>query len=363
MQNLFDLLPEVGLGIVKFPEWRYVRDGLGRNLATVHAFYRQNPTAVRSQHLLVRLLHSLNVPLSHNLERYYNLVDSVALDVAKVLKLTSPLMPGQLHKGIFYGEGVDEVLVAHDTVFDPFEAHRNWQTLEPVKVLRHPMSDLGLPVLDGVRNYGSQKGFAVISINIPMMAVQYRAFRLSEDELAGGDSQRSLMHFVRMYVLPNMLATHLDLALFNRIDFMQQGASQGVSNFRHPFYITDFSAKVDDTYENVLETLAAQNKLWTGVLRTVPAVTTENMDEAMRLPKVVPTRQVVWAILISRTNALSFMMRTSREGGTTMNQSEVNRLRRMLTMYQSDRLLRNQLPADAYWNVQSEIDDILRQVA
>jgi hypothetical protein len=360
MQNLFDLLPEVHQGISKFPEWRYVRDGLRRNLEAVLAFARKNPMAVPSQHFLVRLLHSLNVPLSHNLERYYDLIDAGALHVSMPLKMTSAINQGALFKGVFYGGENLEVIIAHNAGFSLDEAMANWESLQPIQVLRHPHSDLGLPILDGVKNYGSETGFAVIVINIPMLAVQYRAFRLNEDRYTdfSQGSERSVQQFVRMYAIPNMLYSHLDVALFNRIDHLQQGQACGESSYRHPFYLTDFSVRSDQAQLDMLERIQAVGRNWTGMLRTIPAVTQENMDDLLRVPDIVPTRQVLWALVIARTNALAFMFRASKEGSRTTNANEVNRLRRALTAWRTDSLMRNALPTKVLAQVMQEIDDI-----
>lgn len=360
MHNLFSLLPAVGQGILKFPEWLYVRDGLQRNLNTILRFSRKNPTAVESSHFLVRLLHSIAVPKSHNLERYYENVDAIALNVSMALKMTSAIHQGKIFNGVFYGPGNSEILIANNEGFDFEQAHQSWQDLRPVEVLRHPMSDLGLPILDG-ENYGSEQGLVVISINIPMLALQYRAFRLNEELVSAGqtESQRSVMQFIRMYVLPNMLPSHLDLALFNRIDNLEKGAPLGQSRYRHSFYITDYTPRVTALQDHILDNLYRVAKNFSGILRSVPTVSKENADEVMAVPDIAPTRQVLWALVIARLNALSFMFRLSREGAGVRNQSEVNKVVRSAIAYRSDKLMRAMLPLELYYEVQAEIDSIL----
>lgn len=348
---------------MKFPEWLYVRDGLNRNLATVLRYSRKNPTAVESSHFLVRLLHSIPVPQSHNLERYYENVDAMALNVSMALKMTSPINQGKLFDGVFYGPGNSEILIAHNEGFDFEKAHQDWENLAPVQVLRHPMSDLGLPILDG-DNYGAEVGLVVVSINIPMLALQYRAFRINEDLVTDGerDSQRSVMQFIRMYVLPNMLPSHLDLALFNRMDNLEKGAPLGASLYRHPFYMTDYASRALYVQEHILDNLRKFSKDFSGILRSVPAVTKETMDEVMATPDLAPTRQVLWALVLSRLNAISFMFRVAKDGPGTRNQSEVSRFKRAALAWKSDHLMRSMLPLDMYFEVESEINGILERL-
>lgn len=363
MLNLFNLLPDVGLGVLKNPQWSYIKDGLRKNLGTILQYYRRNPMAVKSSHFLVRLLQSITVPQSQVLERYYDNVDSMALNLSMALGMTSSIFKGKIFKGVFYGPESHEILVAHNETFDPFEAHRNWKNLSPVEVLRHPFSDLSLGIPDG-RKMGTESGtgLVVVLINVPMLAVMYRAFRLNEMMVTAGEfeSQRSIMQFIRMYVLPNMLMSHLDIALFNRIDNLQKGAPMGEGLTKHPFYLTDHSKQINSLDEEILKQLNKTDHTFTGILRSVPAAVKNNMDEVMVLPDLAPTKQVIWALLIARLPALSFMFRTTANEPGTRNRSEVNRTLRYFQHYKSDKLLESLLPDYLYYDIKAELDTVTR---
>lgn len=358
MFNLFNLMPDVSLGVMKNPQWSYIKDGLRKNLGMIIRYYRRNPTAVKSSHFLVRLLQSITVPQSQVLERYYANVDAMVMNLSMALGMTSSIFKGKIFKGIFYGPESHEILIAHNTYFDPFIAHREWKNLCPVKVLRHPISDLGLAIPDG-RQTGTESGVAIISINVTMLAVMYRAFRLNEMVVSEeSESQRSIMQFIRMYVLPNMLFSHLDVVLFNRIDNLQKGAPMGEATVKHPFYMTDYSKQINQVHKEILEWLNKADHNFTGILRSVPAVVKNDMDEVMVLPEMAPTKQVIWALLISRLPVLSFMFRTAANEPGTRNRSEVNRTLRYFERYKSDKLLESMLPDYLYYDLRGEIETI-----
>ncbi len=361
MHTLFNYQTTVQQGIIKFPEWSWVRDGLKRNLGTTIAYYRRNPQAVRSEHFLVRLLQSIAVPQSHNLERYYANVDALALHLASALKMTSSISVGKIWDGVFYGEGSSEILVATDQDFDPLWAHKNWENLPAVTVLRHFRSDLGLNLPDG-RNTGTETGLAVIAINIPMLAIQYRAFRLNEIENARfSDSQRSIMQFVHMYVLPNMLPSQTDLAVFNRIDNLSKGAPIGESRKAHPFYLPDgYDRRANRIQQDILRNFENESPDFVTILRSIPAVTKESMELVLRTPNVAPTRQVDWAITIARLPGLAFLTRVAKEGGRLRNQRELNAIARSVLLYQTGNVMKARLPLDLYWDVQQEIDQVMK---
>lgn len=362
MHSLFNTNSSTSFGVPALPEWSWVRDGLRRNIGTVISYYHQNPRAVRSNHFLVRLLGSVAVPKSLTLERYYSNVDAMSLNVSMALKMTSSIYQGELFSGIFYGEGTQEILIAHREGFDVEEAHAKWQYQTPVRVLRHPRSDLSLSLPNGY-NAGVEKGLAVIAVNIPLLAVQYRAFRMVEQSLnEDRDSQRSLMQFVHMYVLPNMLTSQTDYALFNRINNVSLGRPVGQTREHHPFVLpATFADRALANQRDLVVRLRESSRDFAGILASVPVAKALDLKEALRLPSMAPTRQVDWALTLARLPALGFLFRVSAGGGGVRNQSEVNRLQREALLFQQNQSFRIFLPSVYAEGVQREINEIVRQ--
>lgn len=360
MHTLFNLMSSLGQGVLKAPEWNYVRSGLQRNITTVLRYYRRNPTAVMSNHFLVKLLHTISFPLSYSLDRYYNNVDAASFNVAAALKITTSTNSGHVFDGVFYGPGNKEIIIGNDESFDPQQADANWQNLCPVRVLRHPRTDLGLNILDGVHS-AVETGLCVISINIAMLAIQYRAFRINEAETNGvaGESELSVMQFVRMYVLPNMLFSHLDVAVFNRITALQEGAPFGVPPKQHSFYLTDYSERVTAVQKQLLSNLTKQSHDFATTLRSIPVVFKDDLGEVMSLPDIAPTRQVLWALVIAQLPLIDFLIRVSKESPGTRNRAEINRILKNVAAYKSDNLMRSMLPYEFYYDVQDTIDNIV----
>ena len=218
MYKLFNVASNVEAQIHTPPVWNNIKKLLNHNLDRVIRYYRQSPMAVKSSHLLVRLLHSIAVPKSQHIIRYYSNVSDIALEVAMSMGITSSLYKGRVFNGIFYGEGSQEIIIAHDTPFDYLDIEDNWENLEPIKVVRHSRSDLGMNIPDGTVT-GNNDGVAVIMINVVMLALQYRAFREQEARfrLMNGINERSIYQFVHMYPLTNMIRSQTDCALFNRL--------------------------------------------------------------------------------------------------------------------------------------------------
>ena len=350
-------------GVLRDPSDAYLRESLHRNLTTVINFHRKNPMAVQSNHLLVRLLQSINVPHSQNTERYYNNVDTIALNISMALRMTSPIYKGFLFDGVFFGKGNPEIIIAHNEDFDPFEADRDWENVCAVKVLRHPRSDLGLNIPDGT-NTGMENGLCVIAVNVSLLAIQYRAFRHNEEYYnltsagVATDSQRSIMQFIYMYVLPNMLPSLLDYSLFNRIMNLEFGIPIGSSTKNHSFFLPDYDDKMIYYQNNILNYLKRIDRNFTNILRTLIAVSKPTEYEALKLPDIVNTRPVLPALFISRLDVLRFLFKTAKDGAGTKNMTIVNQILREIKIYNYESMLRSFLTPNLYSQVEAGVKEL-----
>ena len=365
MYSLYNHNTPTTQGVLKIQDWIYVSNGLEKNLNTVIKYYRFNPMAVHSDHFLVKLLQSITIPQSQITERYYNNVDTMSLNLSMELKMTSSIFRGSLFNGIFFSKDTDEILIADDSSIDPFTEIEDWQNIKAVNILSSPRSDLGLNLLDGT-NTGIEDGIAVINIHIPLLALQYRSFRLNEDKINTDnkimDNTLSIMHFIHMYVLPNMLYSYLDHAVFNRISNLELGLPLGVSKKKHPFYLPDYSAKLQYVHTTILDVLKKENKDFNGILLNIPMVNNKNAAELMQIPDMALTRQLLWSLVIARLPELKFLCRLSKDSIGNKNQSEINRIVRYFLNYKSDNSIKSMLPLDRYLDVADDMEVIAKLV-
>jgi hypothetical protein len=360
MQNFYSLYSSGNFGTFRLPDWNYVQDGLKRNLNTIVNYYQNSTMAVESDHFLVKLLQLITVPQSQNLDRYYDNVDAIALNMSMALKMTSTIYSGKIFDGIFYGEGCSEILVATDESFDIFDADKNWRNLCAVKVMRHPITNLGLDLPSG-RKQLSDNNFAVINIHIPMLALQYRAYRLDQIEKFGedGGDQGSAMNFIHMFVLPNMLYSHLDHVIFNRIRCLLDGKNMEEMKQHHPFYTTDYSDRLNRVQTKILEGLKNIDKDFVGELRSIPVISKGDVFALMATPEVAQTRQILWTMVISRLPVLDFLLTTVNGRPEEWNQSQINHLLFNIRQLKNDRSIQAMMPYKLYRQVQSEIDALV----
>ena len=360
MYRLFNIDPDHSVSVHSPPNWKLIHEGLSRNLAKVIHYYRRSPIAVNSSHLLVRLLHSITVPQSQEISRYYDNVDAIALNVAMALGLTSSIYTGRVHNGTFYGKGNSEIIIAHNDYFDYQWAHDNWKTLQPIKVVRQPRSDLMLNVPDG-RNTGVEEGVVVVTINITMLAIQYRAFRLEEARFSmiSGENQRSIYQFIHMYPLTNMLFSHMDSVIFNRLRNLEVGAPMGESTKPHSFALLNYEKYLNEYQTKLLELLRDRSRNFYNVLKNIPLIVKPSLAEYIVMPDVAATRQVTWAFTIGALPVLEFLFRTAKDSVLRTNAREVNRIVDRIHRYRQSGTMREVLPSELYVEYESTIDRLL----
>lgn len=327
MKTLFNL---VNSGVQKFSFWENERAGLKRNLARIKDYYRRNPTIVPSQHFLVRLLQSIAVPHSINTERYYDNVVLLSNRLSSLLGMTSSISKGKLFKNTFYNGSHEILLSITERIFDIEEVNKNWKDISAVKVVSHPVSTLDLMLPDG-RQETVETGIAIISIDIPLLALQYRAFCIEQEYLNNG-AQLTIMQFIRMYVIPNTLDSHLDYVIFNRIKKLY--FKEPIPNFQqsHPFILVDYSNQVDGVLIRVLSVLEKQVNSFSKILLTLPAITNEDQSYLNDFPSVAITRQIGWALVLSKISVMGFLASISSTEETNVNVGELNRFINFITI-------------------------------
>lgn len=332
---------------ITFPKYQRAIQGLRQNLEKVIQYNRTYPRAVDSGHFLVRLLQSLNVPLSMDVNIYRDRVEEVAEGVSMAMKLTSSLYRGRVFSpGVFYGEGSYEIVIAHSEDFDLRGIEDNWEDLCPVTFLTHPKTDLGMDAPLGFQNNG-EEGLSIVLVNIPMLAVQYRMWRMREWH-QNNEAQRTKMQFVSSYPLTNALHSQLDVALLNRFMSIYRGDPVGLSMIRKPYTMTRWEAELDFSLDQYAEDLAKRKYTFDHFLAVFKGVSSWTLRDAIRIPPMVPTRQVTWALAMSRARVVEFLLDWTVEIGNDRNKGYANDIQLETTRLLNDSALKSSLPNWAY---------------
>lgn len=324
MQNLFNSYSGPKLGTSVDPNWKYIKSGLQRNIAQTVTYYRTRNFSVKNNHVLIKLLNSASVSIFSDISSFYSKAQGQALRLASVHNLTTSVSRGDIFNGVFLGNGTKEIIIASDEYKNPQELEANWQDVESVTFLDHPKSDTSLLLANG-KAYSEETGYAVINVNIPALLVQYRQWLKEQKSiLEMGGSPFPTSVFIYKYILPNMLYSQLDIAIFNRLINLINGAPMGKPLYRHAFNLVDFNEKVDKALLHTIKRVCNNDRDFYTMLREVPLINKDNLLLASILPPNAPTRQLIWAELIARLKTISFILDANPNNGKKLSREQIN---------------------------------------
>lgn len=359
MYSIFNEEERLHLPRILFPAFDYIRRTYINEILNIVDYYNNRVYAVKSNHFLSNLLYHLNIPMQYNIDRYTDVAYARGPYLAKTFNMTSDINYGQVFKGVFYGPSCDELILYDEEYFNPFYAEKEWMRINAVKVLLHPKSDLALLLPNG-RDSSTGGGLAVISVNVPLLAIQYRGFLKSQmlKIKAEDDAKLGIQHFIHMFVLPNMLYNQIDITIMNRLMNLFYNAPMSEPLFRHPFKVTDYTHRVDHVLMDVLKVLQNKSERFDGAINQIPTIIAKNMQDALQMPDITPTRQVMWALLLARLDIMKFLIDVSNPSSLRINTMELNQLKRLINHMRIDAIFTNVLPKDLAFDAMQTINSI-----
>lgn len=310
MHELFRTPPRRFTGAHSFPEMAYLKRSFESLIGDIQSYYHRYPKRVDSDNILGNIL--LHIPQRNDLDdaRFLRFVEDTSRGVARAFGITQSTFRGKVHEsGVTLGRKTNEILISSFGNVDVDNAPNTWRRWSPLRYLYHTRIDLGLPILN---NHSPGKGHGVSVIDIPMMALQYRYWlKWQKEEM---EQKEQVYRFIGGVVLPNTLDSYLDIAFFNRLSRISLGL--GVQRFPspHPFYVTDFSNRVDRLIAKIIDTQERRSGDIEQVAFTTPVLWKNNLFEVMRLPSDPVTRANDWALQIARLPYIKYIVETAVHG-------------------------------------------------
>lgn len=351
MYTLFASAPGVSATNVSSIDFDYTRRYLMEDQMVRYKDYRRaNPGYIKSNHLIIRILDSINVQFDGDFLDYYNKVNAQVGRMAGQMGIATSAHHGRPMDGTFYGKQVTEILIATTTSLSFRQILDQWDNLPAVKALSHPIRGTTLLDLDGTLEvplpYRNSPQVAVLQIDIPLLACQYQLWKLANRITSPKPDQVPDEYFVASIVIPNLLTSHLDIAVLNSMAYQSgvDGFFEVKSNL--PFNITDLSSRYDRAIDDILRRFQVQTLTFTDILRNIPTFGAKNMFEAIQLPDIAFTNQVLWALTAARLNLIAFLLRINVGNNNAKNDAAINRIRRSLIEAESGKYLENGIPSE-----------------
>lgn len=295
MYSLFKNKATRFTGMTTYPQLDYLRRSYLKQIEDVKAYYNRYPKRVDADNLIGNIL--VHIPNKDDLDdtRYLRYVEDTADGVARAMGLTSSTYRGRVHeRGITLGSKSNEVMLSVTSDRTPLEIVENWTRVPALNYIYHSRTDLGLPILN---NQSSGKAFGVSTLNIPLLALQYRHWLRYQNERY--DQKESVYRFVGGFVLPNALDSYLDIAFFNRLSRASMDIGTPKYPVPHPFFLTNHLNRVDGLIKWILNTQEQRSEDIQQLANMTPVLIKSSLWDVMQLPKDPVTRHNEWALQIA----------------------------------------------------------------
>lgn len=356
MYTLFRDAPARRLGQSVDPNIIYIRRTYLDLLEDVKAYYRRAPKAVESSNVFANIIQHFVIDEKIDDAAWAKKVEDQAKGLSRVFGFTSSINRGKIfEKGVTLGPNCEEIVIASSESFDKRDINKHWWKLTPLKYLYHTRTDTNLPIMN---NTTPGKGYGVVTINIPMLLVQYR-YWLRWQKSNNVEQLENAYRFIGSIVLPNLIDSYLDIAFFNRMARQAQGIKNVKFPVPHPFYLTDLSPRLDklaerQNFQNSIKGIELEGLAW-----ITPMILKQNLFELMELPKDPVTFQNEWAYTLARLPYVKylFMMLQKNPG---YDRSQVNEVMIDLIDATNDQVYNVMGQSDFVKSLRRDVDQLIK---
>lgn len=345
---------------IALPRWVFAKSRLMENLLTVQNYYANNPTYLNSDHLLIKLIHLAPMHIKADLDYQVRLVRDVVPETAGSLKLTGPTTTGTLHEGDeFYGPNVREAILLTDARFNE---KMTWQIAQPVRILYHPFTELSMELPLGQQRKSKTQGYAVIEINYPMLIWMFQHWFNSPQSMADEKHHLPVSEFITRWVIPNAMPSHLDIALFNRLQVRMFGGPIGEDGYRHNFQLVSHDRLVDQCLQEYVDIIERKDLSFEEIMSSCPLVDADSLFELFAPPKMLRIKQNSWAMVLARLKLFEMLLGYDYLIKSQRNLGVKYELKRWIRMYLLERRIPASLPnpwPQYMLNTLKQIDNLL----
>lgn len=304
MLDIFKKKPRLVSGVLQSPEIPFLRRSLKKERDVVVSYYRDHYKRIATNNLFIQVIHCF--ALQHHLSdlEYSDWVNNQFSSFARNLGFVTPYSKGRFHlKGILLGPETHEV-VQHivDGEENYFDADEQWANLTPVKYLYHTRTDLGFPLMN---NTTKGKGMGLLQVDVGMLLVKFRHWHKTMKSMM--DQPPPVAHFVGTYVIPDVLESYMDIAMFNRLDVQLSGLPLRKYPAAHPFYVTNYTDRLDALNGTVIGYTKGRSLEYEQILWNTPLLFAENALSLVQAPEGITSRNNEWVYLLQIMPYLSYL--------------------------------------------------------
>ncbi|EKD89563.1 MAG: hypothetical protein ACD_33C00045G0030 [uncultured bacterium] len=307
-KDYVDRSPVTGISIPS--DINYLRRVFHFNMNNIKTYYESRNFSIKNTFILSRIIEHFPPMFAYDSYRYVEYIRDKAKYLGKHFQFTNEIEDGVIHPGYFFGKDNEEIIFSLDEYFNPNEAERNWKTISCITIYKHNRNDLKL-LLPLSKDDGSRNGLCVIGVNLPLLALKYRAFIREQMSNSEGISLNK-NHFIMKYVLNLTCDGIVDHVMLNKLMDLFYNREEVTPKFKHPFKLFFPDVQVNRYLSNTLDVITNKNIDFINIMHNIQLINCIDASELLILPDMPLTRQVLWSMVISRLDYMIFLYDVSK---------------------------------------------------
>jgi len=322
MINLFYRKDMLSTPSIKDNRLRYLRERFDTELYNITEYYHNRNSKVKNNNILVGIITTVCPNIDLDIWEFLRILDSTALYNTKTFGIVSNINKGYIHNNTLFKNNSKEIYIYNDSDIDYDDIENSWRDIKPLRILRHDSTDLCFKMPSDT--YGlNEEILTVCSIDIKLLCLQYRYWAI---ERLYNDFDIDPAYFIYRYVYTNTISDFMDLAIIERFDSIINGKDIGVYKNHHPFNIINLDDKINSMLTNIAKHISGENKSYSNMLSNIQLLYNDNAKEFLLIKNIIPNKQSLWAIVLSRIDSIALLMDLSSNKTLRANKDTVNDL-------------------------------------
>ena len=349
---------------IVLPMFDYLVNQTKHEVSKVTDYYNDNLINAKTTDRLVKLLVQLQTYMDLTPETLVSVVRSNTVRLCNAFNFVSPLNNGKIsNQGEMYNRNNPELFISVEYPFGVKNCVENYTGLKPIRVVSHDFTDFSYGVPNG--NYlSSESGVCIFTIDIALLALQYQQWYKKERYVESRKLYLPTTHFVAKYVWPAILYTHMDNIIFNRLLNRIKGIPNAKSRQVQSYLLVDYGDRFDTLFDQLIDRFKKQPTDWQQRLNSIPSLEYGTYFRSVTYPDVAPTRQIRWAMVLSKLKMIEFLLLTDEYAqNESVNLTDREAIARELRVLRNDRSLEIFVPETTLQRIERIYNIVNKQQA
>lgn len=339
MKKLLDgTLPIPNSGVMNSPvaAMALALSNLSRDITEYLRWTRTDVTHVPADHWLVSYLIIASGKLGYRPDlspmESFNRTDFLTEELSRTFGFTTEYNAGRLHIGD--NGSVTVYVVGKSPRRSQITMNTPYWAMTAVRYLAHSSTSLAMG------NHAEPEdligsGYDVIELDLGIL--HYQVTRFTEYWLSHNpESPRSLQQFVAMDVLPKLKQSQYDIAIMNRLTAMVNHVPVSMTVPRLPKSFPDRHREMDNALMMHLDFVMGRELSFEMAIGFLPTTLGNNPFKVLSFDEYLPTRQMGWALLITRFNLLSYLFTICRVDRDRSRRWPIGEIKRAIKRIDND---------------------------